>query len=373
MPESTRSVSELSTACLYVDADRFFFSVEALERPGLADDPRPIVISHDPRSAPRAVVTTANDAARQLGIGSAMSSAMALRLAPNALFLPPRHDLYQRYSERLMALLRDSSPLVQQNSIDEAALRWDEHGFEPGPAIALRARVRDQIGISVSLGLAANPLVAKMASERAKGAPERVFVVRPGEEAAFLAPLPVRSLIGVGPKAEARLRGLGIETVGALAARPLAELIGPFGQSYGRYLHRASRGEDDSTLSAERVWKSISAERTFGVDTADRRVLWDELRSQAAEVAGRLQGEELLAGEVAIKLRYASFETLTRQMRLQVPTDAAGDIQLAAAALMRRYWEPGRPIRLIGVRVGRLEPRSDAAQLSLFEPTSGAR
>jgi DNA polymerase-4 len=360
-------VSELPAACLYVDADRFFFSVELLERPELADDPRPVVISHDPRSAPRAVVTTANDAARRLGIGSAMSSAIALRLAPDALFLPPRHELYHRYSERLMALLRESSPLVQQNSIDEAALRWDEHGFEPGPAIALRARVRDEIGISVSLGLAPNPLVAKMASEQAKSAPERVFVVRPGEEGAFLSPMAVRSLIGVGPKAEARLRGLGIGTVGALAARPLADLVAAFGQSYGRYLHRASRGEDDSTLSAERVWKSISAERTFGVDTADRRALWDELRAQAAEIAGRLRGEELLAGEVAIKLRYASWETITRQMRLQVPTDDAGQIQLAVAALMRRYWEASRPIRLIGVRVGRLEARPEAAQLSLFE------
>src|SRR5262245_4642950 len=366
-------VSELPAACLYVDADRFYFSVELLERPELADDPRPVVISHDPRQAPRAVVTTANDAARGLGIGSAMSSAMALRLAPDALFLPPRHELYQRYSQRLMALLRTSSPLVQQNSIDEAALRWDEHGFAPGPAVALRERVRGEIGISVSLGLAANPLVAKMASEQAKSAPERVRVVRPGEEPAFMAPMAVRALIGVGPKAEVRLRGLGIETVGALAARPLGDLVAAFGQAYGRYLHRASRGEDDSTLSAERVWKSISAERTFGVDTADRRTLWEELRAQSAEVAGRLRGEELVAGEVAVKLRYASWETITRQMRLQVPTDDAGQIELAVAALMRRYWEVGRAIRLIGVRVGRLEPRSAAAQLSFFESASEER
>jgi DNA polymerase-4 len=354
-------VSGDSPACLYVDADRFFFSVEALERPELADDPRPVVISHDPRQAPRAVVTTANDAARRLGIGSAMSSAMALRLAPDALFLPPRHELYQHHSERLMALLRGRSSLVQQNSIDEAALRWDEHGFEPGPAIALRASVRAELGLSVSLGLAVNPLVAKMASERAKAEPERVYVVRPGDEAAFLAPMPVRALIGVGPKAEARLGELGVETVGALAARSLPDLVAAFGQSYGRYLHRASRGEDDSTLSAERVWKSISAERTFGVDTADRRALWDELRAQAAEVAGRLRGEALLAGEVAIKLRYANWETISRQMRLGAPTDQADLLAAAAAALMRRHWQR-RPVRLLGVRAGQLVPRGDAFQ-----------
>src|SRR5947209_14356753 len=136
-------------ACLYVDADRFFFSVEVLERPELAGDPRPVVISADPRTAPRAVVTTANDAARALGINSAMSSAIALRLAPDALFLPPRHELYHQHSEQLMALLRSTCHLVQQNSIDEAALDWSEHGFDEEIAVALRQRVVDEVGLSV--------------------------------------------------------------------------------------------------------------------------------------------------------------------------------------------------------------------------------
>lgn len=350
---------------LYVDADRFYFSVEALERPELAADPRPIVIGHDPREAPRAVVTTANDAARALGIGSAMSTAMALRRAPNALFLPPRHELYWRYSARLMALLRTASPRVQQNSVDEAALAWDEQGFDRASALALRARVRAEIGLSVSLGLAANPLVAKMASEAAKSTEERVLVVPSGSEPGFLAPLPIRALIGVGPKAEARLRGLGIDTIDALAACELAELISAFGQSYGRYLYRASRGEDDSELSEERQSKSVSAERTFSVDTADRRQLWEELRSQAAEVAGRLRNEELLAGEVAIKLRYANWDTVTRQMRLGVATDDAAALAAGAAALMRRHWDR-RPIRLLGVRAGQLAPRGLAVQPALL-------
>lgn len=358
-------------ACLYVDADRFFFSVEAIERPELARDPRPIAISHDPRQAPRAVVTTANDAARALGIHSAMSAALALRLAPGApwaaLFLPPRHDLYGQHSARLMALLRTTSPLVQQNSIDEAALAWP-HGYDAGPAIALRARVGSELGLSVSLGLAPNPLVAKMASERAKSAPDNVLVVPPGDEAAFLAPQPIRALIGVGPKAEARLRGLGIETIGALAERPLADLVAAFGQSHGRYLHRASRGQDDSTLSAERQSKSISAERTFGVDTADRRQLWAELRAQAEEVAARLRAEELVAGEVAIKLRYTSWQTITRQMRLGVATDQPDVLAAAAAALMRKHWSRGRAIRLLGVRAGQLASRPPAVQPSLLDP-----
>src|SRR5581483_6005532 len=227
------------------------------------------------------------------------------------------------------------------------------------PAVRLRRRVLDELGLSVSLGLAANPLVAKMASEAAKSVPDHVHVVPPGEEAAFLAPMPVRALIGVGPKAEARLRALGIETIGVLAERPLADLVEAFGQSYWRYLHRASRGEDDSELTDAREWKSISAENTFGADTRDRVALWRELRSQAWEVARRLRGERLLAGEVAIKLRYANWETITRQMRLGAPTDAA--------ALMRRHWDRARAIRLLGVRAGKLQPAGDAVQQALLE------
>ncbi|HEV8639286.1 MAG TPA: DNA polymerase IV [Chloroflexota bacterium] len=349
---------------LYLDADRFFFSVEALERPELATDPRPIVIAHDPREAPRAVVTTANDAARELGITSALSAALALRRAPNALFLPPRHDLYARYSRRLMELLRSESRLVQQNSIDEAALAW-EHGFEIGPALRLRERIGREIGLSVSLGVAPSPLVGKMASEVAKGEPGHVRLVRPGEEPAFLAPMPIRALIGVGPKAEARLRQLGVETIGDLQARELAELVDRFGQAYGRYLHRASRGQDDSELSDEREPKSISAERTFGHDTTDRRRLWEELQGQADEVAARLRSEDLVAGEVAIKVRYASWETFTRQMRLAQPTDQAAALAAAAAALLRRHWDRTRPIRLLGVRAGRLAGRPSAVQPAL--------
>jgi DNA polymerase-4 len=352
-------------ACLYVDADRFYFSVEALERPGLADDPRPIVIGMDPREYPRAVVTTANVAARKLGIHSALSAAIALRLAPDAVFLPPRHELYSQHSARLMELLRTESPLVQQNSIDEAALQWD-HGFERGPAARLRERVLNELGLSISLGLASSPLVAKMASEAAKSAPDHVHVVPPGQEADFLAPMEIRALIGVGPKAEARLRALGIETIGQLAERPLPELVAVFGQSYGRYLHRASRGEDDSELSDQRQSKSISVENTFAVDTRDRAALWKELQGQAEEVARRLRAEALLTSEVAIKLRYANWETLTRQMRLTSPTDDAGVLSAGAAALMRRHWDRSRPIRLLGVRAGRLQPTGELVQPTLL-------
>lgn len=351
---------------LYVDADRFFFSVEAIERPELAGDPRPIVISRDPREAPRAVVTTANDAARALGITSAMSSAVALRRAPNAVFIPPRHEVYSEHSRRLMDLLRTASPLVEPRSIDEAACLWAAHGYDPAAALAVRARVQSELGLSISLGVAANPLVAKMASEAAKGSPSHVRVVRPGEEAAFLAPWPIRALLGVGPKSELRLKELGIETIGALAVRELGELVAELGQAHGRYLHAASRGRDDSRLSDERQAKSISAERTFAQDTADRSLLWQEVRAQADEVARRLRGEDLQGAEVAIKLRYGDWQTLTRQMRLAQPTDRAEAIAAAAAALMRRHWHRDRPLRLLGIRVGLLSPRQALVQARLL-------
>ena len=353
------------TPCvLFLDCDRFYFAVEAAERPGLAEDPRPVIIGRDPRVAPRGIVTTANDAARRLGIHSGLSAAIALRLAPNAVFLPPRHDLYARYSERVMTVLRAESPLVQQNSIDEAACAWP-HGFERAPALALRARVLAEARVSVSLGIATSPLVAKMASEAAKQRADHVCIVAPAGEEAFLAPLPIRALIGVGPKAETRLIAAGLATIGALAARPVDELVTLFGRSYGRYLHEASRGIDDSALSAERVAKSISAEHTFATDTADRRALWQELRSQAEEVAARLRHEGLRAAEVAIKLRYANWETLTRQMRLGMPTDEDERLAVGAATLMRRHWDRTRAVRLIGLRAGQLTDGTQPFQLML--------
>jgi DNA polymerase-4 len=338
---------------LFLDCDRFYFAVEAAEQPGLADDPRPVIIGRDPRIAPRGIVTTANDAARALGIHSGLSAAIALRLAPDALFLPPRHDIYERYSIRVMALLRDASPLVEQHSIDEAACVWP-HAFRPEPPLALRARILAETGISVSLGLATSPLVAKMASEVAKQRADHLCVVSPGDEATFLAPLPVRALVGIGPKAEARLLAIGIATIGALASRSRDELIELFGRAYGRYLYEASRGVDHSTLRAEHVPKSISAEHTFAHDTTDRRVLWQQLQTQAEEVGARLKQEALKAEEVAIKLRYANWQTLTRQMKLREATDDAETLVAGAAVLMQLHWDHSRAVRLIGLRAGRL-------------------
>jgi DNA polymerase IV len=352
------------TRCIaHCDADRFFFAVEALERPELAGEARPVVVGHDPRRAPRAIVTTANDAARAHGIGSGMSGARALRLAPDALFVPPRHDLYRAYSERLLAVLREASPTVQPLSIDEAWLEWGHRGFDSAAAQDLRTRILAGTGLSISVGVAASKLVAKMATEAAK--PGGVRVVPPGAEAAFLAPQPVRALFGVGPRTAERLVEAGVTTIGGLAARPRAELVRLFGRSHGTQLWERAHGIDPSELEPDRAPKSYSAEHTFQQDTADRRHLWDELRAQAEEVAGRLRSDGLLAGEVAIKLRYANFETLTRQLRLPVPTAAPAALADAAAWLMRRHWDRARPVRLIGLRAAHFSRAGEPIQLPL--------
>lgn len=359
---------EPGTRCiLHADADRFYYAVEALERPELAASERPVVVGHDPRELPRAIVTTANDAARRRGITSGMSGARALRLAPDALFIPPRFEVYREYSRRLMALLHSETPVLEQLSIDEAWLDWSHRGFDPEAALALRARVRAETRLSVSLGVAPSKLVAKMATEAAKETPARVWVVRPGEEAAFLAPRPIQALFGVGPKTAARLRVLGIVTIGDLAALPLERLVAEFGQAHGQALYEHSRGIDPSELAPAREPKSYSAERTFQHDTRDRAELWATLKAQAVHVAARLRRDGLCAGELAIKLRYADWTNLTRQTRLAPPSADPGVLAQTAALLMRRHWNPSRPLRLIGLRAGRLRPADGPTQLAFPE------
>jgi DNA polymerase-4 len=357
---------------LHCDVDKMYYSVEALETPALADETRAVIIGMDPREYARGIVTTANSVARSIGITSGLSTAIATRMAQKhgieVVFVRPRHDVYAAYSRRLMELLRTETPLLEQRSIDEAALDWRHHGFRSEPVVRVRRRILDEIGLSVSFGVAPTLLVAKMASEVAKHRDDHVCVVGPDEAATFLAPLSVRALVGIGPKSEARLRGFEISTIDDLARRELAWLVDQFGAAYGRYLHRASRGEDDSTLVGERAWKSISAEHTFNRDTGDRAEIWLRLQAQANEVAGRLQAEKLVAGEVAIKVRYgATWETITRQQRLGSPTDDHSVLAAGAAALMRKAWTR-RPIRLIGLRASKLEPKREDVQLPL--PTS---
>jgi DNA polymerase-4 len=279
--------------------------------------------------------------------------------------LPPRHRLYHEYSQRVMAILHQTSPQAEQISIDEAYLDLTDQvvAWEDGIEIArrLQQRVGKEIGLSASLGVATNKLVAKVASDRDK--PGGLTVVRPGEEAAFLAPLPVRVLWGVGPVTATRLAGMGATTVGQLAQVPEKELLARFGRPGGA-MARQAQGIDERPVVTEREAKSVSQERTFARDVTDAKMLKRQLWQLSQGVARRLEKADMAAGAVAIKLRYANFETLTRQMTLMAPTDDEKDIYRAALALLRRTWQEKRPVRLLGV-AGRHLSRPPG-QLSLW-------
>jgi DNA polymerase IV len=191
-----------------------------------------------------------------------------------------------------------------------------------------------------------------------------VFVVPTGEEPAFLAPLPLRALWGVGPKTAERLQQLGLETLGQLASQPLSRLTAEFGLAHGQALFDHSHGRDDSELQDEREPKSYSAEHTFQRDTRDRAELWNRLRAQAVHLSERLGRHGLCAAEVGIKVRYADWTSFTRQVRLPVPTADAEVFARTAALLMRRHWETTRPVRLIGLRAARLRPADSVTQLA---------
>jgi DNA polymerase-4 len=298
-----------------------------------------------------------------------MPTFKALELCPEAIVLPPRHQLYRKYSRRVMALLHETSPLVEQMSIDEAYLdlsnqvaAWDE---AVDLARQLQARVRRKIDLSASLGVASNKLVAKVASDYDK--PGGLTVVLPGEETAFLAPLSVRVLWGIGPVTAQKLAEMGITTVGQLARVKEPQLRAQFG-SQGASMARQARGIDNRPLVTEHERKSVSQERTFRQDLADARPLKQRLWQLSQGVAEHLQRAELAGSTISIKLRYADFTTLTRQMTLDVPTDDEKEIYRVARALLQRTWERGRPVRLLGVAAHQLSP--PVGQLSLWDELS---
>jgi DNA polymerase-4 len=291
-----------------------------------------------------------------------------LRRCPLAIVLPPRFDVYRIYSRQVMAILRQTSPLVEQISIDEAYLDLTDQvvAWEDAVDIArtLQKRVREEVGLSASLGVATNKLVAKVASDRDK--PGGLTVVLPGAEAAFLAPLPVRVLWGVGPRTAEKLAQIGVMTVGELAElaeKSEVELRRHFGQ-HGAAMAEYALGIDRRPVVTKHERKSVSQERTFARDLKDAEVLDRQLRRLSQRVAQQLVRAGVVAGTVAIKLRYSDFETLTRQQRLAVPTHDAEAIYQVARVLFSRAWQRGRPVRLLGVASRHLSP--PPGQMLLF-------
>ena len=352
---------------IHADLDAFFAAAEVARRPELAG--MPLIVGGSP--AGRGVVCSASYEARAFGVRSAMPVAQALRLCPRALVVPVDSDWHNTLSRRFRRILADYSPLVEVVSIDEAYL--DASGSERlfggaiGLARALKGRVRDELGLTVSLGVASNRLVAKIASDLDK--PDGLRVVARGAEAATLAPLAIERLPGVGPRASRLLRAAGVTTCGELAAAPDVLLTPAAGRNVERLRQRA-RGECATLAWAERgARKSLGHERTFACDQRGLEALEGPLYWLCEETGAALRAQGLAAGMVALKLRYHDFATITRQQSLAQPTDAHQQMFAAARELLvSALCERAASVRLIGVRAASLT--AGARQLPLFDDGS---
>lgn len=344
---------------LHVDLDAFFAAVEQRDRPELRG--KPVIVGGDPRG--RGVVSAASYEARAFGVGSAMSLREALRRCPHGVFLPVDGRRYQLASRDVMAVLRRFTPLVEPISIDEAFL--DVTGsralFGDGPTIAgaIKTAVRDEVGLTASVGVATTKLVAKVASDLRK--PDGLVVVEPGTEAAFLAPLPIGRLWGVGAKTATALAEFGVYTIGDLAALPPDVVVRRFGK-HGSSLIERARGVDPDPVHEGDPAKSIGHEHTFDVDTSDPEMIERTLLGMADGVAGRLRSAGVKASTVVVKIRDSSFRTITRQRTLAEPTDMTEPIFRTALELARPEVR-GIRVRLLGVTAAGLGERD---QLGLF-------
>ena len=346
---------------LHADLDAFYASVEQRDNPELRG--KPVVVGGRPDQ--RGVVAAASYEARKYGIRSAMPTRTAHRLCPQAVFVEGRHDVYAEVSRRVMDIFFTFTPLVEPLSLDEAFLDVSgcERAFGDPESIArrIRALVREREGLTISVGVAANKSVAKIASGLCK--PDGLLVVPAGTEREFLAKLPVGLVWGVGPKAEAALKRRGIETIGQLAGLRPEEVEREVG-SLGVKLHQLANGIDDRPVIAEHSPKSMGGETTFPADVDDPEIIRAHLLSLAEKVAKRLRGEGIRARTVVLKLRYADFTTITRRRTLGEYFDGGKVLYETALALFQRTAKTGDSYRLVGIHAADFEPQG-AVQLSL--------
>jgi DNA polymerase IV len=350
---------------LHVDLDAFFAAVEQRDRPELRG--KPVIVGGGGPNQ-RGVVSAASYEARAFGVHSAMPLRTAGRLCPTGVFLPVDGTKYQAVSVEVMAILRRFTPAVEPISIDEAFLdvTGSQALFGDGETIGRRIKdtVREELGLTVSVGVARTKLVAKIASDLRK--PDGLVVVPPGTEAEFLAPLPITRLWGVGAKSAAALREYGVRTIGDLAGLPEDLLVRRFGK-HGASLVDRARGLDTDPVGDRDSAKSIGHEHTFDVDTSDREVIERTILGLAEGVAGRLRDSHVKAATVTVKIRDSTFRTITRQRTLPEPTDLTEPIFRTALELARPEVR-GLRIRLLGVTASGLGEREQMALFAADDP-----
>lgn len=345
---------------MHVDLDAFYSSIEQRDHPEWRG--KPVIVGGDPEA--RGVVATASYEARRFGVHSAMPTRTAMRLCPQGILVHPRFSVYRAVSEHLRAMFLDLTALIEPISLDEAFLDTSSIVGSPveGEAVAreLKARIRRETELTASVGIATNKLVAKVASDREK--PNGLTIVPTGDEGAFLGPLPVRRLFGIGPRSEERLRGAGIERVEQLAGAASEWLVARFGQT-GLEWQRMARGIDDRPVMPDRELKQISRERTFPRDIGRREELREIVEALARELLPALNGAPP-ARTITLKLRYPDLSIATRR---RTPGVIVTEDMLAASALQlfEEGWD-GRPLRLMGLGISNfvLEPEG---QLPLFD------
>jgi DNA polymerase IV len=346
---------------LHVDMDAFFVSVEELADPSLKG--KAVVVGADPDG--RGVVAAASYEARKFGVHSAMPIGRAKKLCPHAIFLRGHHAKYRENSEKIYNIFQEFTPVIEMVSIDEAYLDLTGsdrlHGGMLSAADRLIRAVKDRTGLNCSVGASSSHLVSKIASDQAK--PHGLLYVLPGCEKAFLAPLPVRRMPGIGKVTEPELLSLGIATIGDIQTYGAERLKARFGK-YGEWLYTKAMGKDIEAYAYEEEPKSISHETTFPVDTADGEELERTLSYLSQLVAGRLREHRLFARTVGLKLRNQLFKTITRDTTLDEPTHLDSVIFENVLRMFSAAWDHKEKIRLVGVRASNLE--SSIFQLGLF-------
>ena len=355
---------------LHIDMDAFYAAIEQRDRPELRG--RPVVVGGTPEG--RGVVAAASYAARRYGIHSAMPAAQAKRLCPQTVFLPGRHGYYARVSRQIRAVFQRYTPLVEPLSLDEAFLDVTDSKQLFGPAADIGQRIKsdikDELQLTASVGVAANKFVAKVASDLDK--PGGFVVVAPGGEQAFLDPLPVGRLWGVGRVANRRLQRLGIETIAQFRAWPREAIFELFGQG-GEHLWQLAHGIDPRPVVPDHQAKSISHETTFETDIADLEVLQTWLMELTEQVARRLRRQRLRGRTVQLKLRFADFKTITRARTLAQATDITKELWDAASDLLRKHLPAQHEgLRLLGMGVSGFDSGS-LQQGELFEEAERER
>lgn len=359
---------------IHLDLDAFFCSVEELLDPSLKG--KAFAVGGSPSG--RGVITSASYSARMHGVRSAMPTREALKIFPELLLVRSGYHHYSQYSDKVMDILRDTTPIVEQVSIDEAFLDVSDMP-QPIASIAqdLQKRVMQETGLPCSLGCASSRLVAKMANDFGKKqvktgrSPQKITVVEPGTEEEFMAPLDIQALWGVGPKTAAHLRQRGITTIGRLAALGDADLKNYFGH-HGESMRRRAKGIDNTPIYPESGDpKSVSNEMTFHEDQDNEVGLLKILRGLSEKVGSRLRKAGLAGSVVQIKIRYADFSTYTRQTSMKECTNLDQEIYDEAQRLFLKHWQSGRPVRLLGVGVTNLD--KPHRQLALWDDQSNKK